>query len=88
MRRLHWVALMLSMSTVLRAAEPSPAPAPVTATAPPAEEASAAGQKADGGNQDGSSASDEAAATRKANERFNPSEKISEDLSVSFPSDI
>jgi hypothetical protein len=83
---LHWVALMLSMSTVLRAAEPSPAP--VTATAPPAEEASAAGQKTDGGNQEGSSASDEAAATRKANERFNPSEKISEDLSVSFPSDI
>ncbi len=88
MRRLHWVALMLSMSAVLRAAEPSPAPAPVTATASPAKAASAPGKKADGGDKDGSSASDEAAATRKANERFNPSEKISEDLSVSFPSDI
>lgn len=88
MRRLRWVALMLSMSAVLRAAEPAPAPAPASATASPAKEASAPGQKADGGDKDGNSASDEAAATRKANERFNPSEKISEDLSVSFPSDI
>ena len=86
MRRLLWVALMLSTSMVLRAAEPSPAPAPVTATAPPAKEASA--PMADRGDKVGSSASDEAAATLKANERFNPSEKISEDLSVSFPSDI
>jgi len=74
------LALLPALSQGAEPADPAPAAAPapaVTAQMPPKDAPAPA-----------ASAAEEAAATRKANERFDPSEKISEDLSVSFPADI
>ncbi len=82
----------LLFSAALSAAEPAAAPASEAPSRPINADTAAtrpgAGESVDAGEPQGASASDESAATRKANERFKPSEKISEDLSVSFPSDI
>ena len=81
---------MLVLSSALGAAEPAPAPAAPAPAAAPAAPAGTQARAGEAGNTDGPAGapSDEAEATRKANDRFKPSEKISEDLSVSFPSDI
>lgn len=87
MTRLLCALLLITLPAVPQAAEP--------ASAQPASDAGAASTTQDGGPTkradtapQGADAAQEAATTRKAGERFTPSEKISEDLSVSFPSDI
>ena len=74
------LAVLPALSQAAEPADPAPAatPAPAVTTQTPGKDAPAPA----------ASAAEEAAATRKANERFDPSEKISEDLSVSFPADI
>lgn len=84
MTRLLCTLLLLGLPVLARAAEP----VPPTEPAPAAPASASPSPTATTPETARNSASDEAAATRKANERFKPSEKISEDLSVSFPSDI
>jgi hypothetical protein len=79
---------LLVFSAALRAAEPAPAGTPVPAAATPPGAGDTRAVQAGSTDGEGSASADEADATRKANERFKPSEKISEDLSVSFPADI
>ncbi len=74
-RQLLPAAMLLLLSLATGAQEPAETPEAETPAEPSAEETTA-------------SAAEEAAATKQANERFKPSEKISEDLSVSFPADI
>ena len=87
MTRLLCALLLITLPAVLDAAEPAsvqPVSDSGAATAtPPGTTA-----KPDDAETQGADAAQEAATTRKAGERFTPSEKISEDLSVSFPSDI
>jgi len=82
--------MLLMLGAAAGAVEPAANPAGATATKPSISAQRAAPvvpqQPADAAPP--ISAADEAAATRRAGERFKPSEKISEDLSVSFPSDI
>lgn len=85
MTRLPCAVLLLALSAQAHAAEPAPAQ---TASPVPDGTGPATVAPPDSQVSGKDTASDEAAATRKANERFNPSEKISEDLSVSFPADI
>lgn len=89
MNRSALAAILLMLVAAAGAVEPAAAPAGATASKPPGAQRTAPvapQQPADAAPP--TSAADEAAATRRAGERFKPSEKISEDLSVSFPSDI
>ena len=58
-----------------------PSPTPATAPAPTSSE-----PRTESGEENGETQT--APSPGKENERFDPSEKITEDLSVSFPSDI
>ena len=87
MTRLLCALLLIALPAVPQAAEPASAQPGNEAGAAPAAQAGDTTKPADTAPQ-GADAAQEAATTRKAGERFTPSEKISEDLSVSFPSDI
>ncbi len=87
MTRLLCALFLIALPALLQAAEPASAQPGSDAGAAPATPPGATAKPADAGTQ-GADAAQEAATTRKAGERFTPSEKISEDLSVSFPSDI
>ena len=81
--------MLLMLVAAAGAVEPAANPAGATPTTPPsAPRAAPVVPQQPVETAPPISAADEAAATRRAGERFKPSEKISEDLSVSFPSDI
>ena len=77
------LAIALLFGTTVRAAEPKPA---APASAPATQSAKPADAPQPGAPQPDAVQSEPKAAD--ADERFKPSEKISEDLSVSFPADI